>query len=153
MHSDYLGTEHRPQFVGTMTALPAWQTPTQEVMDLPPASPDWHDHREVIEGTMRSRPVEAHRVYAGGRVIATIPAPVPNALAQANAIAEVYRQRAQILGENPAEVTVDAWCPGDTLTDAHTTRTSTHDLPSVYRESTAALMGMTVDELDALEGR
>lgn len=149
MHSAYSGTSHRGQVITSLHGLPVQFTPTQEAMNQPPACPDWHDHREHIDGTMPSAPGEVHRVYAAGKLARQFPKVIDRGndlgLQAANIYAGALKQAA---ADNlaRAEITVDPWCPVVSFSDAHTTRRE--PMPDVDVYGDPALDGWEVVPYD-----
>lgn len=147
-HSHYAGTEHRGQVITELHGRPVQQTDAQAVRDLPPSSPDWHDHREHIDGTMKSSPDERHVVYAAGRTVRSFPKVVrfdpmtgkttDRGLEAANKLARAMKQAATSHAE-AAEVTVDPWLSEKHTTNAYTTRPDDRLTQSVYAEAREAL--------------
>lgn len=147
-HSEYAGTEHRGTIITQLHGLPVQFTPCQEAMNLPPASPDWHDSREHIDGTMKTKPDARHVVYAGGERVKSFPMAVAfnedggridYGLLAANQLASTLRKRCASHSE-AAEVTIDAWLSEANTTDAYTTRPDDGLTQSVYAEALEASM-------------
>lgn len=148
-HSEYHGTEHRGNVITSMHGIPAEEhTPVYAFTDA------WGD---VTEAQKRRggkpeaqhigddmpyhahRPQAAHAVYADGKRVKVIPQVKAwdserhemrdYGLAAANALARNLKR----IGR--ADVTVDAWCPGNALTSAYDTLPETNALPTIYREA------------------
>ena len=153
-HSEQRGTEHRGRMIGTMHALPSWQTPTQEAMNLPHAA---HVERvpggppctcpDCMEGpTYAHRPDPLHIVYDAGHIVARIkPSRYPTedgrwpCIERAREIVGRRKLAARAEGRSPYEVTFDAWVPGNVIAARWT---QPHDdepiTKTVFRESAEA---------------
>lgn len=136
-HSDHFGTEHRGQTISSMHGLPVVFTEAQDAVFRPMDDKERAHVGDDIPYS-KHRPGAVHRVYAGGKVIADIPARPAHPVIGYRCIREANRIAQRCRRAGLADVTVDAWMSEKFATHAFDTMPDDRAIPSVYQEALAA---------------